>query len=108
MSRLDEIRARLADADDWGHTRWHDTGCTYVISDAQFPCDCMRLDVEHLVALIADQDATIGELMDELGQRPRCGSIHVEDRGRRRSWRCDRVEGHEGPHTSTSGHRRWT
>lgn len=106
MSRLDEIRARLVQKDpDGDRELYHALECGH---HHDFECDCMRSDVEYLVGLIADQAATIGELMDELGQRPRCGSIHTEDRGRRRSWRCDRVEGHEGLHTSTSGHRRWT
>ena len=37
----------------------------------------------------------------------RCTSKKVEDKGRRRSWRCQLVQGHKGKHISYSGHRTW-
>jgi hypothetical protein len=43
----------------------------------------------------------------------RCPAVKVETGGpkakqhRYRSWRCDLVAGHPGPHESHSGHRRW-
>ncbi len=37
----------------------------------------------------------------------RCESKKVETNGKNRSWRCDLVAGHSGPHESHSGHRRW-
>lgn len=38
----------------------------------------------------------------------RCESLKVELTNKRRSWRCQLVLGHEGPHVSFSGHRSWT
>lgn len=35
----------------------------------------------------------------------RCTSRKREDGGK--SWRCDQTTGHDGDHTSTSGHRSW-
>lgn len=37
----------------------------------------------------------------------RCTSKKIEDKGRRRSWRCQLVLGHKGKHISYSGHRTW-
>lgn len=37
----------------------------------------------------------------------RCGSMKIETVGRRRSWRCQLAEGHDGRHKSVTGHRNW-
>ena len=98
---LDEVSARLADADDWGITRWHELGCAYHAGHA---CDCMRLDVEWLLDIVT-------ALTNRDPNAARCPSIHHENDGARR-WRCDQLAGHPGAdpnlHTSQSGHRRWT
>jgi hypothetical protein len=48
--RLAQIEARLAETDAWGREYWHTDACAYTRSDAQYPCDCMRADIEFLIA----------------------------------------------------------
>ncbi len=50
--RVEQIEARLVEANDYGVTRWHADGCTYARTDGQWDCDCMRGDVEYLVDLV--------------------------------------------------------
>lgn len=63
--RLEEIRARLSECDDFGTTRWHSEACSYLRTGGAYECDCMRSDVEWLVELAATQHDTVDMLLTE-------------------------------------------
>lgn len=93
MSRLEQIEARLSEADDFGVTLWHDSDCAYLHSAGGFECDCIRGDLEWMV--------------DQLKRFGRCDAIKADPRTGRNGWRCDRSIRHDGEHANRKAGRRW-
>ena len=63
--RVVAIRALLAECSPRGREVWHASGCEYLVSDAQFGCDCMRGDVEFL---LKERSRMLGYLQSMFGE----------------------------------------